>query len=183
MIISEEHLSGISFLLGGVFALLSFLILTRASQVRRAFDAFPRHRTIGLLLTAVALLWSAYLVDQMTLGDLSRFKWLLYIITPLSFYLIMQFLDELLAARAFGGRLMLVPTLMVDAARWHPSSWRLVVIVLAYAMVIAGIWLVLCPFKFRIWATWCMKDDRRHFAAAGSAILALLLLITGLTTG
>jgi len=184
MMISEQQLSGLSMALCALFALASFMVLIKHDTLLKLLLAFPRNRIWGIVLTAAGLLWSSILIDQMTLGDLGRYKWLLYILTPLSLYLIIHFLDELLAPRALGGILMLFPTVMVDAARWHNSDWRLVVIVLAYVFVIAGIWLVLCPFKFRIWTQWWLEHrDRRIIGGVLLALVAVLLLITGIVTG
>lgn len=176
MSMGVEQVSGLNMITGGVFAVLAFLVLTGNTQFHKAIKSFPRSRFWGMALTATALLWSAFMIDGMTLGELSKYKWLLYILTPLSLYLIIQFLDELLAPRAFGGLLMLTPVVLVDAARWHPSSWRLVLVVLAYVMVVAGIWLMLCPFKFRIWAEGMFANSRsRAISGIVFSVVAVLL--------
>lgn len=169
---ATAYVSGYCAAAGGVFALFSFLLFARREMLERALSAFPRNRILGMLLTALALVWSAFMIDQMTLGELSKYKSLLYVLTPLSFYLIIQYLDELLAARALGGLLMLAPVAIVDAARWHPSTWRYPVILLAYAMVVAGIWLMLCPFKFRIWTGAIVSGFRRR--QVGSIVFAVV---------
>jgi len=177
MTMGVEQVSELNMIAGGIFAALSFLVMTRHQGFQRGIKTFPRSRFWGMLLTAIALLWSAIMIDRMTLGELSQYKWLLYVLTPLSFYLIIQFLDELLAARAFGGLLMLMPVVMVES-RWHSSPWRLVVIVLAYVMVVAGIWLMLCPFKFRMWtAAISTENPRRPFIGMMLAIISILLFI------
>lgn len=174
MTMGVEQVSEMNVITGSIFAVLSFLVMTGHQGFQRGIKTFPRSRFWGMLLTAIALLCSAVMIDRMTLGELSKYKWLLYILTPLSFYLIIQFLDELLAARAFGGLLMLLPVVMVES-RWHTSPWRLVVIVLAYVMVVAGIWLMLCPFKFRIWASAISSENPRR-----PIIGILLAVISGL---
>lgn len=178
--ISEQQFSSVSIATGLFFAGLAFMMLARPESLTRFFKAFPRNRWWGILLTAIGLLWSAVYIDQMTLGELSKYKWLLYILTPLSLYLIIHYLDELLAARALGGILMLYPTIMVNSAKWHPSSLRYIVLVLAYVMVAAGIWLILSPFKFRIWTDGLMAGKSRSFVSGLiTAVLAAALLYTG----
>lgn len=159
-------------------------VLAFPARFSAMLAAFPRNRVLGIALTAVALLWSAMLLNNMTLGELGKYKHLLYILTPAAFFLVVFFLDELLAARAFGGLLMLYPTLMVDIARWHPSSWRLVVVSLAYIFVIAGMWITLSPFKFRTWTTALMATSFSRFATGFLLItVTALLLITAYRSG
>jgi hypothetical protein len=65
----------------------------------------------------------------------------------------------------------------MDIARWHDSSWRIVMMLLAYLIVIKGMLLVLGPFRFRKWASWMVGSDRvlRCYAAAGMAVSVLLI--------
>lgn len=183
MIFGPEHLSIVSFIAAAVCAAIGALIIIQPGVMRRAFVAFPRNKSIGIVITAVSLLWSALLINQMTLGELSKYKDLLYVLTPLAFYLVIRYLEELLAARSLGGLMMLLPTILVDAARWHPSAWRLVVVTLGYVLVIFGIWLVLSPFKFRVWTGWIMGTaGRRNTAGALLLITAGLLAITGIVS-
>lgn len=184
MITGTEHLSLISLITGGLLLVLGLFSAFRGDAFYSALKAFPRNRVVGIILIAIGLIWAALMIDQMTLGELSRFKWLLYILTPLSFFLIITYLDELLAPRALGGLLMLAPVLMTDSARWHPSPWRYTVIILAYIMVIKGAWLMLCPFKFRIWTDAIFANQgRRRIAAFALIISAALLFITGIKAG
>lgn len=183
MIFGPEHLSIISFIASAMCGVVGLALFIAPERCAGQLKAFPRSKTIGMALTAISLLWSATLINQMTLGELSKYKNLLYVLTPLSFYLIIKYLEELLAARAFGGLLMLLPTMMIDAARWHPSPSRLVVVTLGYIMVILGIWLVLSPFKFRVWTNWIMQAPvRRSFTAIAFLMLMVLLAATGILT-
>jgi len=180
MIFGEEHFGMINLATGALFTVFAVFALAFPSHLANGLKAFPRHRVLGLLLTAIALVWSALFVDQMSLGELSKYKWLLYVITPVSFYMIVQYLDDLLASRALGGLLMLYPTMMVDSARWIPSPSRYVLIVTGYVMVIIGIWLVLSPFKFRIWAEALnARPALRLFSGFTAAALAAALFVIG----
>ncbi|MGA1531167.1 MAG: hypothetical protein ACO398_10555 [Kiritimatiellia bacterium] len=170
-----EQLALISLITAILTGALGGLIIFKPASAAAAFAAFPRHKNAGMILTVIALIWSALMINQMTLGELSKYKNLLYVLTPLALYLVMRYLEELLAPRALGGLLMLFPTVMTDAARWHDSSWRLVVVVVAYIMVILGIWLMLSPYKFRVWTSSLTKTPGR--ARIGGLIL---LIISGL---
>ena len=184
MTFGEDHFGSINLFIGALFATYAVFALALPTQLNRGMKAFPRHRPTGLLLTAIALVWSAMFVDQMSLGELGKYKWLLYIITPVSYYLIIQYLDDLLASRALGGMLMLLPTMMVDSARWIPSPSRYVLIITGYVMVIIGIWLVLSPFKFRIWAEAMAAHPRRRvLSGVIAAAVAVACIVIGLAHG
>lgn len=136
-------------ILGGAMVVVHAPGLFAPGLTRTWLAAFPRNRWAGWLLTAIALAWSAWLVMDMPLGRFDVYKVWLYGLGPVVFVLIVWLMDELLAARALGGVLLLVPSPLLDAARPHESDWRLVVVVLAYGLVLAGITLVLCPYMFR----------------------------------
>jgi hypothetical protein len=85
----------------------------------------------------------------MPLGFLEQFKPMVYVLGPIAFFLIVNYVDELLAPRALGGLLLLVPAPLLDAARLHDSPWRLTVAVFAYILVVKGVVLVVSPHMFR----------------------------------
>jgi hypothetical protein len=105
----------------------------------------------------------------MNLGFLEKYKPLLLVIAPVAFVLIALFMDELLAPRALGGLLLLIPAPILINARWHDSAWRYFAIVSAYLMVIKGMYLVLSPYLFRKWCELCLKGPAsvRIWGAAG----------------
>lgn len=124
-------------------------------------DAFPRNRAAALALTLINVLWVAIMVYHAPLG---RFEWIrpfLYVLAPATFVAVIVFMDELLAPRMLGGFLLLIANPVLNAARWHESSWRLVVTVLVYAWIVWGIILVLSPYRFRHSAEWTLAANRR----------------------
>lgn len=178
--LNEHHMTYVVMATAVIAAVLSISLLAFPLATERALARFPRNRSSGSLLAAIALIWSSLLVNNMTLGELGQYKWLLFVLAPIAFFLVTRYLDELLASRALGGLMMLYPTLLVDSARWHSSAWRYVPVVLAYVMVIAGIWLVLSPYKFRIWVTAAVgSPPRRRTCGLFFASLALALLAAG----
>ena len=65
------------------------------------------------------------------------------------FLRLVNYLDEMLASRSLGGLLLLIANPILYSARWHDSTWRLVMPVLAYVIVVIGMTLVLSPYRFR----------------------------------
>lgn len=184
MTVTEQDYAWLNLLTGALFAVYAVFALFRPRTLAAAEKAFPRHRALGLILTAIALVWSAVFVNDMNLGGFSKYKNLLYIITPVTYYLIVQYLDDLLAARALGGLLMLYPVLLVDAARWITTPDRFVLVITAYAFVCIGIWLTLSPFKFRIWSeSVAARPPLRLATGLLTAAVAAAMLAIGLTHG
>jgi len=166
-------------MLGGVITALGAVCLFVPMQARTWMTGFPRNRWAGCALTAVDLVWSAWLVMHMPLGTFDRYKPLLFVLAPVLFALIVWLMDELLAARALGGLLLLIPAPLLNLARWHESGFRLVVTVLAYILVAKGMTLVLCPYWLRRASAWWIRNDR-WCRVCGSIVLAAGLFVMAL---
>lgn len=152
------------------------------SRIQRLMKAFPPHIWMGRLLASVDLIWASYMLYDMPLGPIDKYKPALYVLCPISIFLICRYMDELLAPRALGGLYLLIPTPVLEAARWHPSPWRYVIIVSMYIMIVFGMWLVLAPYRFRHVMERVFKDERsvRMWSVsgviAGAGLIALALL-------
>ena len=160
---------------GGVGAVLAGLGgwgLAAPAGFRKACLALPRNKAAAWLLTLVSLAWAVYALQDLSLGGLDVWKRRAYYAIPVVFYLIVVYLDELLAARALGGVLLLLPTPWLAVARWHDSAWSLVPKLTAYAMVIAGMYFVATPYRFRLWLLPVLDNPGRLRIL--SATLALL---------
>ncbi len=173
----------VSLVIGAMLILLGLAAALRPAQTGDRLKSFPRARIPGVVLTGIALLWSAWLLNKMPMGGLSAYKWLLYILTPLSFYLIVFYMEELLAARATGAILMLIPAMIFDAGRWHDSPTRLLMIMFGYILAVAGMWIVLSPHKFRVWTTPLVEHPAVCRTAGWfSVILGGVIALTALTS-
>lgn len=174
-------LAHVSILLGALGIAGSLWQALAPAQVRRMLDALPRHTLTAWALAAVDLLWVAWLINETSLGRFDAWKPALYFITPLSFYLLIQYLDELLAVRALGGLLLLVAAPILDIARWHDSEWRLVIVGLVYIWVVIGMFLVMSPHLFRRTVRRVLPDDARgRLSAALKLVVSVGLLLLGL---
>ena len=172
-------LANVAYILGGLMTAGSVLAIIVPSTLRQALLAFPRNKPAALILTAIDMVWVAALVLDIPMGRFEHLKPAIYVVAPLSFFLMVRYMDELLAARALGGLLLLVAAPVLDAARWHDSNWRFVITVWAYLAVVAGMALVLAPFYFRRWSAWWVAQDAR-LRAGGVVKLALGLFILSL---
>lgn len=177
-----SSLAIVALALGSVVALTGVPCVFSPERARGWMAAFPRNAWLGWALTAVDLAWSAWLVMHMSLGPFDRYKPALYVVGPLLFFLVVFLMDELLAARALGGLLLLVPSPLLDVARWHESEFRLVVATLAYVFVVMGILLVLCPYLFRkATGAWMQNNTRCRLGGSLGLALGLFLIVLALT--
>lgn len=166
--------------LGAALILVGAAAAAAPAAIRRLLAAFPRNAWAGRILAAGALAWSAWLVYQMPFGRFDVYKPALYGIAPVVYILVVLFLDELLAARALGGLFLLTPELMLRAAFGHPSQLRLVIVALAYAMIVVGLFLVVSPFRFRRFVRRVIGEDEprsRVVGIAGAAAGVALCLL------
>lgn len=177
----HSALSLIACLVGLVIAAANVPSLVWPRAVRTGLLAFPRSRVPAWLLTVVDLSWVAWIILHAQLG---RFEWVkpwIYGAAPVAFFLLVIFMDELLAPRALGGFLLLLANPVINAARWHESELRLVMVALAYLWVVAGMVLVLSPYYFRRVAEWATRsDDRCRFLGLARIMIGLALLGLGL---
>src|SRR5215211_6880098 len=77
---------------------------------------FPRSRIAGIVLLAIDLGWSFWLVSTMEMGEFSSFRRPFLIALPIGFFLTLRFVDEFLAVRALGILLLLGAEPLLDAA-------------------------------------------------------------------
>lgn len=139
----------IAWILGTVAIVAGLLTAGMPSMVRRGMENFPRSVWPGRILLAVDMVWAAYQVSLMHLGGFDAMKVHLYWIAPVCIVAGSLYLDELLSVRALGGLLLLAAGPMLNAARWHPSAWRFVIILMGYFWIGIGMLFLLSPWWFR----------------------------------
>lgn len=163
---------------GVLCAVGGILLLLKPAACRAYLPGLGRHRPTAWALTAIDLLWVAWIVNQASLGRFDVLKPWIYPAIPIAFYLIVQFVDELLGARALGGLLLLMANPVLNAARWMETDWRLVMTVLAYVWAVAGIALTLSPYLWRRWVSPLVATDSRARALGAAKIgFGVLLLL------
>ncbi len=166
-----------------VLALLEFAwsapALLSPAGARRALRAFPRSPWAGRVLALLALSWSALWLNVMPLGPLTPLKPHLPLLVPLAAVAVALLVDDLLACRAAGGLMVLLPAPLLSAAQWHPSAWRYVVLVAAYLVAVAGMLTVAQPYRLRDALLWLAEHPGRlrRWAAAGVVCGCLLTLL------
>ncbi len=164
-------LSTIAIALGCFIIVMNLPAVFAPAFFRRMATGFSRNMPAAWILTAIAVMWVSWIVFHASLGRFEPLKPLLYVAAPVSFFAMVFFMDELLAPRALGGLLLLLANPVMNSARWLETPWRLVMIVIAYVWVIAGITFVLSPFRLRQAAAWGTKTDLRCIVGGSIRIL------------
>lgn len=119
-------------------------------SMRRLLYAFPRNEVAGWVLTAMNLAWAGWLLlNTSPFSEFTKIQPLVYIGVPVIFFALVVYLDELLAVRALGGLLLLIANPILAAARFHPSTWSLLMSALAYLWICYGMLFVVSPHYFR----------------------------------
>lgn len=139
----------------------------------------PRSRWAGRLLSAGALLWAGWLIHDAPLEFLLPYRRWILPATVVAIPLTWLSAPELLACRAAGGLLALLPAPVLLVARSHPSPWRLAVVILMYLLAVAGMLLMMSPYHLRDWIE-CATRAPLRTRLAGLLLTALALLLAAL---
>ena len=167
--------------MGGLFLLFGLHGWVMPAAHAASMDRFPRHRGMAVLLTLINVIWITWLLFNTPLGRFEGLKPALYVLAPLTFFAVIQYMDELLAPRMWGGFLLLVAAPILDIARWHDSAARLVITVLVYLWVIWGVILVLSPYRFRQLLEWIRRKRLIPVMTTVSVLLGGALIALALT--
>lgn len=168
---------GVALIAAHVFAIL------KAEAIKAWLPSFPRNKRLGVIILAVDLVWSWIVIKHMDMGEFYTLRNPLLIGLPIGFYLIIQFADEFLSVRALGTFLLLLSCPILNAAflkdPWFP---KLLIPILAYAWIIAGLFWVGMPYLLRDQIDWLLEKASRYKAATyagigyGAALLACAIL-------
>lgn len=163
-------------LLAALAGVSGLATLAAPAATGRFLRGFCRNRPAGWLLSTVALAWGGWLLYAMPLEFLLPYRkfipFVMLAAIPFSWFA----MPDLLAARALGGILVLIPAPVLQVARVHPSDWRLVVVTLMYLMAIAGMTLIMAPYYLRDGLEWLTQSERRLRLCGAVRLLFAILL-------
>jgi hypothetical protein len=160
-------LSKLAILLGFAFGLPQIYGLVQPAAFRDAMRKFPRSLPWGYALVAVATGWFLYYLRQEQIADFTAFKpYMMAAFVALGIGTCI-YVNDFLAVRGLAVVLLLLAKLMVDTARWAETEWRLVIVIWAYAWVIAGIWFTISPWRLRDLIDWSTATEQRIRVGSG----------------
>jgi hypothetical protein len=163
-------------LFAGLF-LIALSVLSFVLPVRSLLPQFPRSRVAGVALLTIDLIWSFWLLVTMEMGEFSNFRRPLLIILPVGYFLVLKFVDEFLAVRALGILCLLAAEPLLDAAFLRPEMSRLLVTMLAYLMIVAGLLWVTMPYLLRDQISWSTKTIGVWRSVAGLGFVLGLAIV------
>jgi len=131
---------------------------------------FPRSRLAGLILITLDLLWTLWLLATIEMGEFAAFRRPLLIAVPIGYVLVLRFVDEFLAVRALGILCLLIAEPLLDAAFFRQEPGRLLVTLLAYFLIVAGLFWVMMPYILRDKINWAARSAARWRLLHGLAL-------------
>jgi hypothetical protein len=165
-------------LAAGFLLILSHACALAAPNAARPFlQAFPRSRVFGTILLALGAIWAFWLVSTMDLGEFAHLRKMMVIAVPIGAVLTWQFVDEFLAVRALGILALLAADCLLEAAFLRPEMSRLLLVVLAYAWIFSGLFLVGMPYILRDLIAWLTGSTTRFRMAAIAGVLYGVILV------
>lgn len=135
--------------------------LLKAKEAVKFAREFPRHRVWGITLMVISLVWTLFLISHMDMTDFHPWRNKLMFILPLGTLLMIIYVPEFLAVRALGCLMLLAASPVLNAAFLQPQVSRLLLPILAYAWVIAGMFLVGMPYLLRDGIDWASDQPGR----------------------
>ncbi len=180
--IYDFSLQTVGMIAGIALILLSLPGLVKPGIVQDWLKRFPRSGIAGVVLLTVALVWSFWLLATMEMGEFSGFRKPLLVLLPIGYVLVLRFVEEFLAVRALGILCLLSAEPLLEAAFFRYESSRLFLTVLAYLMIVAGLFWVTMPYLLRDQINWSAQSTGRwravHGIAAAYGVIILACAVT-----
>src|SRR5437879_916207 len=167
---------GLSLQTGGFIAGIALIVLSlpglvKPGPVRNWLKRFPRSGIAGVVLLSLVLVWSFWLLATMEMGEFASFRRPLLIALPIGYVLVLRFVEEFLAVRALGILCLLAAEPLLEAAFFRYEASRLFVTVLAYLLILAGLFWVTMPSLLRDQINWSAGSYARWHTVHGIAAL------------
>lgn len=173
-------LSKLSILLGLLFAIPGALMLAKPAALTPALRKFPRSETWGYILMAVGAAWFLYNLNREAIAEFAAYKKLMLIGFGGVALAACIFVPDFLAVRGLAITMLMLAWYTLNTARWHDSQWRLVLSVISYVWVVAGMWFMISPWRLRDLINWATASPGRLRAYAGTRVgIGLLLIALG----
>src|SRR5204863_6347292 len=168
--IYDSNLQTAGMVAGSLLVLLSLPGFFKPALVPNWLKRFPRSGIAGIVLLSLALVWSFWLLVTMEMGEFSSFRRPLMIVLPIGYVLVLRFVEEFLAVRALGILCLLAAEPILEAAFFRYEASRLLLTVLAYLMIIAGLLWVTMPYLLRDQIDWNAQRNAPWRTAHGNLV-------------
>ena len=137
----------------------------------------PRSRGAAGVLVAAAAVWSFLLVRDIDLGEFSPLRTVMLVAIVAGAVLAWLYVEEFLAVRALGMLLLLAAEPLLESAVLREEPSRLLLVVLAYVWVLAGLFFVGMPYLLRDIISWVTALPWRWQAGSVAGTLYGIALV------
>lgn len=147
-----------------------------------AMRQFPRSVPWGVALMMLGTVWFVWNVSQESIADFASYKNLLMMFFVAVGIGSCFFVRDFLAVRGLAVVILLLAKLMVDLGRpmLGETDWVLVIQFWAYALVFAGMWLTISPWRLRDAIEWTTANEPRIKTVCGIRLaFGLLIVVLG----
>jgi hypothetical protein len=167
---------------GILLVLISLPGIIKPGAVQILLQRLPRSRMAGVVLLTLVLIWSFWLLSTMEMGEFSSFRRPLLFALPIGYLLVIRFVAEFLAVRALGILCLLAAEPLLETAFFRYETSRLFLSVLAYLLVVAGLFWVTMPYLLRDQINWSTRSSARWHTIHGiAAVYGITILACAFT--
>ena len=173
-------LQQVALVVGAFYFIANLFAALRPVDAAVWLRALPRSVPAGLVLMGVAVVWSLWLCVNIDLGEFTPMRtWLILICLALGGAMLV-YSREYLAVRAIAVLLLLAANIVLDAAFLRDEPAKLVLVVLAYVWIVAGIVFLFSPYLLRDLIGWWTKTPRcSRIGGIAGAVFGLVLMVLG----
>ena len=177
-----------SFFLAAPLLALGLFMVSVPAKAGAALQAFPRNVLAGRILCAIGWLWTASACDRLGIDVFDKFLkafpgelWILAVVLTV---LTCWWMENLLPIRGVSAILMLFPGEMFPAIRLCDTSWRIVLVVVAYLCAVLGMFAMFYPWWIRKGLEWMSgRPGIVRGAGAAFAVVGAVLTVLGVLSG
>ena len=159
---------------GGLWALWSPEVASRFCR------ELPRNQRVGRIVMLVDVVWVLWVFQPMRLGGWEWVKPILLYSSPVIYWFIVTHVNNYLGARSVAIFLILLAKPVVNIAFLYDTPARLVLVLIAYLWVAAGICFVAAPHWMRdLVAILQARPERWAWSCRAKVACGILLLALG----
>lgn len=163
----------------GVFLIATHaMALLKPDMVKPWLKKFPRDEKIGTVLIIIAFAWTLVIWSGMDLQEFFKIERTVQLILIAGCIGVIVYVKEFLAVRALGFLMILAAAPILDSAFLKEPQTRLLIVALAYAIALKGMFWVGMPYLMRDQINWVLANEKRFRSGAVlGAAYGLVVLI------
>ena len=172
-------LFGATIITGLILIALGGLFLSNPKFLKDQAQGLLRSNKASLVLFGGATIWFLWHISQLRAADFGGYKHLLMLLFGVIAVGSFFYVKDFLAVRGLGSLFLLSSQPLLDAAYMQELKSRLILVIFAYILIIAGLYIGTVPFKVRDFFNWLFGSRVRLKVFGGclglyGAILAIV---------